>query len=696
MTITSKITDTGLQIEKALDHDQKRTHPSIENSLDILALLNAEFTVTYIGPSVTFITGYTPEEIEGHQAFDFIHPDDLSTMQQVSAEIEQTPGKSLRAEYRFHCKDGSWRWFEASATNLLHVPGVAAIIINFRDISLQKLAPSSHPSAMNESEHFVHFYETDTFLLDSITDFIGSGLIVGDICIVLTTQAHREMLEERLKVTGLDLVAAATRGEYISLDAAEALSKIMIDGLPEPERFSRVIGSTISQAAKSHHHVRVFGELVALLWADGNHASAIRVEELWNDLGKLYPFSLFCAYPMHGFNRDIFTAEYADICNCHSRVISAEGYTALVSPDERLHAITLLQQKANLLAEEQSRLAAIVKSSNDAVVGKTLDGIITSWNRAAEVLFGYTAQEAIGKPITLIIPPELQQEEVDIIGNLRRGIPIEHFETVRRRKDGNYINVSLSISPIKDGAGKIVGAAKIARDITERKELEQRKDEFISMASHELKTPVTALKGFTQLLKRRFKRQNDEESLRFLDRMETQIDKLTKLISDLLDISKMQTGQLEYRMEPFDLDALAQEIVENVQGTTQTHDIILQNTPQVRVFGDRDRIGQVLINLLTNAIKYSPNADRVIVQIVTDETNVRVSVQDFGIGIDQAYHQKIFERFYQVNEPAEKTYPGLGLGLYISCEIIKRHQGRLWVQSRKGEGSTFAFCLPPS
>jgi signal transduction histidine kinase len=178
--------------------------------------------------------------------------------------------------------------------------------------------------------------------------------------------------------------------------------------------------------------------------------------------------------------------------------------------------------------------------------------------------------------------------------------------------------------------------------------------------------------------------------------METQLDRLTKLISEMLDISKMQTGQLEYHMEAFDLGALAQEIVENVQGTSQTHQLILPNTPQVRVFGDRDRIGQVLINLLTNAIKYSPGADQVLIQISTDETNVLVSVQDFGIGIDEAYYEKIFERFYQVNEPIEKTYPGLGIGLYISHEIIKRHQGRLWVQSQKGQGSTFTFCLPLS
>jgi PAS domain S-box-containing protein len=696
MTLTSKITDTSFQTEKALDHNQKRTRSPTENSSDILALLNAENIITYISPSITPITGYIAEEIQGRSAFDFVHLDDLNIFEQASAEIELAPGRSLRAEYRFRCKDGSWCWFEGSATSLLHVPGVAAIIINFRDISAQKLAPFSHWSDMSQSEHFVHFYETDAFLLDSLSDFIGTGLVIGDVCIVLATQTHRENLEERLKATGLDLAAASTRGEYISLDAADTLSKIMVDGLPEPESFTRVIGSTIAQTAKGPRHVRVFGELVALLWADGNHMAAIRLEELWNDLGQLHTFSLFCSYPMHGFSQKAYNAEFADICNRHSRVIPSESYTALISPDERLRAITLLQQKANSLEEEHSRLAAIVQSSNDAIVGKTLDGIITSWNRAAELLFGYTAQEAIGKPITMIIPPELQQEEVDIIGKLRQGIHIEHFETVRRRKDGSYIDVSLSISPIKNSAGKIIGAAKIARDIRERKEFEQRKDEFIGMASHELKTPVTALKGFTQLLKRRFKRQGDEESFRFLDRMETQLDRLTKLISEMLDISRMQTGQLEYHMEAFDLGALAREIVENVQGTSQTHHLILPETLQVRVFGDRDRIGQVLINLLTNAIKYSPGADQVLIQISTDETNVLVSVQDFGIGIDEAYHEKIFERFYQVNEPIEKTYPGLGIGLYISHEIIKRHQGRLWVQSQKGQGSTFTFCLPLS
>jgi signal transduction histidine kinase len=300
----------------------------------------------------------------------------------------------------------------------------------------------------------------------------------------------------------------------------------------------------------------------------------------------------------------------------------------------------------------------------------------------------------MGKPITIIIPPTLYQEEEDIIKKLRQGIGIQHYETVRLRKDGTLFDVSLSISPIKDSAGRVIGAAKIARDISERKELDQRKDEFISMASHELKTPITALKGFTQLLHRRFKRRNDEESLHLLARIDTQLNKLTTLISDLLDISKMQTGQLEYRMEVFDLDVLAQEIVESVQGTTQTHGLLLEKTAGIHIFGDRDRIGQVLINLLTNAIKYSPDADRVIMKVAIDGENALVSVQDFGIGIAKVYQEKIFERFYQVSESEEKSSPGLGIGLYIVRQIIKRHQGHLRVQSRKGEGSIFSFSVP--
>jgi signal transduction histidine kinase len=234
----------------------------------------------------------------------------------------------------------------------------------------------------------------------------------------------------------------------------------------------------------------------------------------------------------------------------------------------------------------------------------------------------------------------------------------------------------------------------IIHDITERVVAEQRKDEFISMTSHELKTPVTSLKGFTQVLQRRLAKQGDQQALHYLSRMDAQLNKLTKLITELLDISRMQLGKLALELESFNLDTLIAETVENIQAATTTHRFIIEGKTDAHIVGDKDRLGQVFVNLLTNAVKYSPRADKVIVRLFRAQNQAIVSVQDFGIGIDEAHHQKIFERFYQVTNPEERTYPGLGIGLYISREVVERHSGHITIESRKGEGATFSVALP--
>jgi signal transduction histidine kinase len=402
---------------------------------------------------------------------------------------------------------------------------------------------------------------------------------------VIATPEHRAGLEARLAAGGLDLSAARARAEYIALDAAETLSRIMLAGAPEPGRFAEVVGGVIAQAEQGGRHVRAFGEMVALLWAEGNAAAAIRLEELWNDLrdATATPFSLCCGYPMQGFASEANGAPFADICARHSHVIPAEGYSALVSADERLRAITLLQQKA----------------------------------------------------------------------------------------------------------------AALEAEIDERKQLEARKNAFISMASHELKTPVTSLKGFTQILQRRLRQQQaDPQTLLFLDRMDAQLKKLTNLIGDLLDLSRMQTGNLVFRESSFDFDELVRETVENVQAATTTHHLRVEGKTRAALVGDRDRLEQVLVNLLTNAIKYSPQADSVLISLSGDDERVEVAVRDFGIGIAEAHHERIFERFYQVSDQHENTYPGLGIGLHIARTIVERHSGRLWLESREGSGSTFHVRLP--
>ena len=234
----------------------------------------------------------------------------------------------------------------------------------------------------------------------------------------------------------------------------------------------------------------------------------------------------------------------------------------------------------------------------------------------------------------------------------------------------------------------------LAAVMEERLELERRKDEFISMASHELKTPLTSLQGYTEILYTRIVEPSSQEAQHYLERMKIQIDRLSRLIADLLDISKIQAGKLAFAEEIVDMNVLVREVIENLQQTSSQHQISIEGRVQCAIVGDRERLGQVLINLITNAMKYSPQAERIIVGITNTPDTLTVSVQDFGIGIPKASQKKVFERFYRVYSDRDKTYPGLGIGLYIAQQIIEHHGGKMWVESVEGEGSTFGFSLP--
>jgi PAS domain S-box-containing protein len=246
-----------------------------------------------------------------------------------------------------------------------------------------------------------------------------------------------------------------------------------------------------------------------------------------------------------------------------------------------------------------------------------------------------------------------------------------------------------------DQPSKSVGpvALLVQQDVTERMELERRKDEFIGMASHELKTPVTSIKTYVQVLHRRLTKQGDEQSATVMTKIDTQLGTLTRLINELLDITNMTTGALSWHEVIFALDALVREVVEDLQRGAEHHQIIFENNEPVQISADRERIGQVLANLLTNAIKYTPQGGTIVVKQILNGEMVMVSVEDSGIGIPQEEQGHVFERFYRVRSSEHETFPGLGLGLYLSAEIVKRQGGRIWVESQPGIGSTFFFTL---
>jgi PAS domain S-box-containing protein len=539
-------------------------------------------------------------------------------------------------------------------------------------------------------------------------------------------------------------------------------------------------------------------------------------------------------------------------------------------------AINTLVDVTNLTEGEEKRaiLAAIVDTSDDTILSKTLQGIITSWNKAAEKMFGYTESEALGKHISLIIPHDRLDEEKHIISEISKGNTIDHFQTIRLAKDGRKIPISVSVSPIIDKHGNIIGASKIARDISEQqvaheaarryterleiinaitetisedldlnkilqrvtdattrltgaqfgaffynnidangesfmlytlsgapkeafekfgmprntevfkmtfngegvvrvaditkddrygrnapyygmppghlpvvsylavpvtsrsgsvigglflghpeagkfteehenivisiagqaaigidnailyeevKSLNDKKDEFIGLASHELKTPLTSISGYLQIISRL---NTNDNTQKFVDKTTNQVKKLTALVSDLLDVSKIEAGKLQLAKEEFDIRTVINNVIELIHFSNISYQILLDtDIKSLLMIGDPDRIEQVLINLLNNAIKYSPASNKIELLLSHTDNEVKIGVKDFGIGIAADKLTKIFTRFYRI-EGTNHTISGLGIGLYLSHEIITRHNGKLWVESELEKGSTFWFTLP--
>lgn len=346
-------------------------------------------------------------------------------------------------------------------------------------------------------------------------------------------------------------------------------------------------------------------------------------------------------------------------------------------------------------AEEKSaKLAAIVQSSDDAIVSKTLESVVTSWNAAAERIFGYSADEMIGQTIYKIIPADRQDEEPQILARLKKGERVEHFETKRITKDGRLLDISLTISPIKDAQRNIIGLSKIARDITEKKQEEQRKNDFIGMVSHELKTPLTSLSAIIQVATSKLKDGGDEFLTGAMENAGRQIKKMTGMINGFLNISRLESGQLLIEKEPFRLDLLLLEILEETKLTVGSHAFNLDGCNNIIVNADRDKISSVISNLISNAVKYSPRGKLIDIRCQLEKEAVIVSIKDEGIGIKPSDIDRVFDRYYRVENSDLRHVSGFGIGLYLSAEIIKRHNGKIWAESKNGKGTTFYFSLP--
>jgi PAS domain S-box-containing protein len=348
------------------------------------------------------------------------------------------------------------------------------------------------------------------------------------------------------------------------------------------------------------------------------------------------------------------------------------------------------KQLEQALRQSEERMRLAIKAGAISVYQQDRD-LRYTWLYSP--LQPYAVQGMVGKTDADL----LEVDEASHVMALKRRVMEtgeSHQEVVKGTREVGTDYFDLSIEPLRDANGNIIGVTGTSRNATEQVELEQRKDNFISMASHELRTPITVLRGFTQLLTRQLDQQGMHEPVSLLKTMDLQIAKLVKLIDELLDASKIQAGRLDYEEKPVDLDALVHETVELLRANTPSHTLHVTGATHATIQGDKDRLGQVLINLITNAVKYSPEANRVDIALSSSQNTASISIRDYGVGIAPTHQKHIFDRFYRVHDSSNKSFKGLGLGLYIAHDIVQRHGGNLTIESEEGKGSTFTISLP--
>jgi len=399
-----------------------------------------------------------------------------------------------------------------------------------------------------------------------------------------------------------------------------------------------------------------------------------------------------------------------------NRIVELANHTALVAKDGRevpiedtaapirtsdgeIDGAVLVFRDVSQLrraSEAKSYLAAIVESSDDAIIGITLDGQIASWNRGAERLYGYSAVEVIGKPFPVLIPGERSNELLNLLDRIRDGQSIEHLETERIRKDGTRVAVSLTISPVRDRHGDVVGASKIARDITHRKEEDRRKNEFLALLAHELRNPLAPIRNGLQIMSLAGDDKAAIDQTREV--MERQVHHLVRLVDDLLDVSRINSGKLRLRMERLPLREVVTHAMEVCSQAVkeQDHRLTVSFSSQpIFVDADKTRLSQAVCNLLTNAAKYSDPGSDISLTVEVDDADAVVRVTDNGIGIESETLPRVFDMFVQLEPTLERSQSGLGVGLTIVKRLVEMHGGSVEAHSGgRGKGSEFVIRLP--
>ena len=566
--------------------------------------------------------------------------------------------------------------------------------------------------------HLVQFYEDDGFLIDSLTRWFADGLSAGDSCIYVGTEAHRVSLDQHLNARGVDLDKLCKEGRFVCCDASQVLSTFMVEEWPDEALFIRAIEGVLRRVTKPRE-VRVFGEMVALLWADGKRQAAVRLEELWNSFMKTHAISLSCAYPLHSFGTESDAALFLKVCAQHTPVLPAESYAALNTDAERMRAISMLQQKARVLEAEkagrkeaetslqlhQKELSDFIQNALEGIHQVGAEGKILWANPAQLRLLGYSAAEYVGRELVHFFVDRKRFDE--FWDRLMRGEVIYDFPAALRCKDGSIKHVLIHSSGYWEG-NKFLYTRCFIRDVTERVELErelkvrlaelaqadQRKNEFLAMLGHELRNPLSAVLDAIATAQLDHSRRD-----RALSIARRQTDQLAGLVDDLLDVGRITQGRIVLKKQPIQVGSLVKQAVEEAQclvdpGQHQLS-VMVSGAEDLLIDADPARMRQVITNLIHNAAKFTPPGGRIDVLTERTDNEIVFRVRDSGIGMSRELLPRVFDLFAQAERPLDRSYGGLGIGLTLVKRLVEMHGGQVYAHSAGlGMGSEFEVHLP--
>ncbi len=448
-----------------------------------------------------------------------------------------------------------------------------------------------------DSRHAVQFYEDDGFLCEILTDFSREGIENGESVILVATAPHRREVERRLTERGIDVGGPQESGQLVLLDARQALSSFMVEGKPDTDRFlSSIRGLLATATLDGRRAARLYGEMVDLLWRDGNHGAAIQLEETWNASAKTHSARVLCGYAMDNFVKETLTAEFARVCEAHTEVRPAEGFRTAHEHGAQMREVARLQQRARALESEVTR---------------------------------------------------------------RHGLEVALRQALEREQVAH-----------------------------------QAKDQFLAMLGHELRNPLAVISLTLELMGLR---QDDRvvEERRTIDR---QLKLLVRMVDDLLDGARLNYDKVELNKEPLQLSEIvagALEIASPIIARKRQAISVSVATDGLVIEGDRHRLAQAIGNLVTNAVKYTPEGGTVRITGATADGKVILSIEDNGVGIAPDFLPRVFEALVQGDRSLDRSEGGLGMGLAVTRKLIELHGGTIVARSDgPGMGSTFTLCLP--